>query len=128
MKPELAHLEGSERCESLHTRHVPSYTHMCAEAVNTGPLEATITSLTREIDAKGGEGRELQRRWIAKQTELVTLQVGPHAPALEPAWLRKYVQAWRMRSVNAPGAFQIIMSLMSLITSDCFGQTTHRTA
>jgi hypothetical protein len=48
----------------------------CAEAVSTGPLEATIASLSREIDAKGGEGRELQRRWMAKQTELVTLQVG----------------------------------------------------
>lgn len=46
-----------------------------AEAVNTGPLEATIASLSREIDAKGSEGRELQRRWINKQTELVALQV-----------------------------------------------------
>lgn len=46
-----------------------------AEAVNTGPLEATISSLTREIEAKGSEGRDLQRRWISKQTELVALQV-----------------------------------------------------
>jgi hypothetical protein len=46
-----------------------------AEAVNTGPLEATIVSLSRDIDAKSAESRDLQRRWLAKQTELVALQV-----------------------------------------------------
>jgi hypothetical protein len=45
------------------------------EAVNTGPLEATVASLSREIESKGTEGRELQRRWINRQTELVALQV-----------------------------------------------------
>eukprot|EP00877_Chromochloris_zofingiensis_P014228 jgi/Chrzof1/9059/Cz03g34170.t1 len=45
------------------------------EAVNTGPLEATINSLTKEIELKGVEGKELQRRWIARQTELVALQI-----------------------------------------------------
>eukprot|EP00879_Flechtneria_rotunda_P033179 GHRR01036724.1.p1 GENE.GHRR01036724.1~~GHRR01036724.1.p1 ORF type:complete len:546 (+),score=242.57 GHRR01036724.1:177-1814(+) len=45
------------------------------EAINTGPLEATINNLGKEIDAKGKEGQDLQRRWIAKQTELVALQV-----------------------------------------------------
>lgn len=40
---------------------------------NTGPLEATINNLQKEIDAKGAEGRELQRRWIGHQTELVAL-------------------------------------------------------
>eukprot|EP00879_Flechtneria_rotunda_P026155 GHRR01027865.1.p1 GENE.GHRR01027865.1~~GHRR01027865.1.p1 ORF type:complete len:129 (-),score=28.84 GHRR01027865.1:854-1240(-) len=48
---------------------------ICAEAINTGPLEATINNLGKEIDAKGKEGQDLQRRWIAKQTELVALQV-----------------------------------------------------
>ncbi len=45
------------------------------EAANTGPLEATIASLQKEIDTKGVEGQELQRRWIGKQAELVNLQV-----------------------------------------------------
>ncbi|KAF8063043.1 CCDC40 [Scenedesmus sp. PABB004] len=40
------------------------------EAINTGPLEATIHNLGRDIEAKGREGQELQRRWIARQTEL----------------------------------------------------------
>ncbi|GBF90586.1 hypothetical protein Rsub_03158 [Raphidocelis subcapitata] len=44
------------------------------EAVSAGPLEAAIASLGREIDSKGAEGRELQRRWLNKQTELVALQ------------------------------------------------------
>ena len=39
-----------------------------------GPLEATINSLQNEIDSKGVQGRELQRRWIQHQTELVALQ------------------------------------------------------
>lgn len=46
-----------------------------AEAVSTGPLESTIAHLTREIDFKGTESRDLQRRWITKQGELVALQV-----------------------------------------------------
>lgn len=43
--------------------------------VETGPLEATIQNLQREIDHKGYENRELQRTWISQQAELVTLQV-----------------------------------------------------
>jgi hypothetical protein len=46
-----------------------------AEAINTGPLEATIHNLGKDIEAKGREGQELQRRWINRQTELVALQV-----------------------------------------------------
>ncbi len=41
---------------------------------SAGPLEATINSLQHEIDAKGLQGRDLQRRWIQHQTELVALQ------------------------------------------------------
>ncbi|KXZ48987.1 hypothetical protein GPECTOR_24g277 [Gonium pectorale] len=40
----------------------------------TGPLEATIANLSREIETKATESRELQRRWIAFQQELVGLQ------------------------------------------------------
>jgi hypothetical protein len=47
-----------------------------SEAINTGPLEATIHNLGKDIEAKGREGQELQRRWINRQTELVALQVG----------------------------------------------------
>lgn len=46
---------------------------------NMGPLEATIHNLTREIGRKGTEGKELQRRWVGFQSELVTiLQVRQH--------------------------------------------------
>lgn len=44
------------------------------EDENTGPLEATINNLAKEIDHKGLESTQLQRRWIACQTELVSLQ------------------------------------------------------
>ncbi len=40
----------------------------------TGPLEATIKNLQREIDTKAAESKELQRRWIGYQQELVGLQ------------------------------------------------------
>mmetsp|Transcript_21916 Transcript_21916/g.41797 ORF Transcript_21916/g.41797 Transcript_21916/m.41797 type:complete len:894 (+) Transcript_21916:65-2746(+) len=43
------------------------------EDTNTGPLEATIANLTREIANKGVEGKELQRRWVGFQVELVAL-------------------------------------------------------
>ena len=39
-----------------------------------GPLEAVVNNLTREIQGKGEEGRQLQRRWVGWQTELVELQ------------------------------------------------------
>ena len=41
---------------------------------STGPLEATINNLQREIQRKGVEAQELQRRWIGFQIELVELQ------------------------------------------------------
>uniref|UniRef100_A0A7S0QXY1 Coiled-coil domain-containing protein 40 n=1 Tax=Pyramimonas obovata TaxID=1411642 RepID=A0A7S0QXY1_9CHLO len=43
------------------------------EDANTGPLEATIANLQREITNKGVEGKELQRRWVGFQVELVAL-------------------------------------------------------
>ena len=43
---------------------------------DTGPLEATINNLSREIMRKGVESKELQRHWINLQTELVTKQIG----------------------------------------------------
>lgn len=46
-----------------------------SEGEEVGPLEATIKNLGKEIDGKGGESKDLQRRWISCQTELVGLQV-----------------------------------------------------
>jgi len=43
---------------------------LCAWA---GPLEATAANLAREVAAKQAEGRALQRRWAARQAELVGL-------------------------------------------------------
>lgn len=42
--------------------------------VGTGPLEATINNLIREIARKGDENRDLQRRWMSQQLELIGLQ------------------------------------------------------
>lgn len=67
-----------------------------AEAINTGPLEATIHNLGKEIEHKTKEGQELQRRWINKQTELVALQVGVTCLSgmicsqNSSCWLRRY--------------------------------------
>ncbi len=43
---------------------------VCAGA---GPLEATASNLAREVAAKLADGRALQRRWAARQAELVSL-------------------------------------------------------
>jgi len=52
--------------------------HLCAFYPSVsplaGPLEATIANLQREIAAKAAAGRDLQRRWIAMQSQLVALQ------------------------------------------------------
>lgn len=40
---------------------------------NLGPLENTIKNLEKEIDAVGEECKELEREWLRKQTEMVTL-------------------------------------------------------
>jgi hypothetical protein len=42
----------------------------------TGPLEAVIRNVQHEVEVKGSESKDLQRRWIQYQTELVALQVG----------------------------------------------------
>jgi len=41
---------------------------------NMGPLEATIANMTREINQKTAESKELQKRWMSLQTDLVSLQ------------------------------------------------------
>ncbi len=43
-------------------------------ATSSGPLEATIANLQREIAAKAAAGRDLQRCWIVVQGQLVALQ------------------------------------------------------
>jgi len=45
------------------------------EDEDTGPLEATIKNLKREINQKTVEGKHLQKRWITVQTQLVALQM-----------------------------------------------------
>lgn len=40
----------------------------------TGPLEATINNLIRELQRKDLESKDLQRHWINLQTELVARQ------------------------------------------------------
>lgn len=42
------------------------------DAESTGPLEATIRNLQREMETKALESKDLQRRWIGYQTELVS--------------------------------------------------------
>jgi chromosome segregation ATPase len=41
---------------------------------NTGPLEATIHNLTKAIATKSEECAAMQRQWLNKQTELVSMQ------------------------------------------------------
>ena len=50
--------------------------------IHAGPLEATAANLAREVAAKQADGRALQRRWAARQAELVVLaQVHERPPA-----------------------------------------------
>eukprot|EP00892_Ulva_mutabilis_P005312 jgi/Ulvmu1/3152/UM015_0192.1 len=44
------------------------------ESEDTGPLEATINNLVRELQRKEVESKDLQRHWINLQTELVARQ------------------------------------------------------
>ena len=38
---------------------------------SSGPMEATIKNMTREAETTEKESKELQRRWVSRQTELV---------------------------------------------------------
>ena len=44
------------------------------EDTNTGPLEATVNNLNKEISQKSSESKNLQRQWVTVQTQLVGLQ------------------------------------------------------
>ncbi|PHJ22551.1 m protein [Cystoisospora suis] len=41
---------------------------------STGPLEAKIKSMRKQITAKSKEGADMQSRWMKKQTELIIIQ------------------------------------------------------
>ena len=45
------------------------------EEENLGPLEATIKHITKETERVDSENRELEKRWLGSQTELVTVQM-----------------------------------------------------
>ena len=53
-----------------------------------GPLEGAIKTLERDISAQAAEGRDLQRRWVALQTELVTSVAETNALTEKVARLR----------------------------------------
>ena len=41
---------------------------------STGPLEATINNLRHEIQTRGVDSQELQKRWMQQQVALVTME------------------------------------------------------
>ena len=65
-----------------------------------GPLEAVIANLQREIDAAHDESRVVQRRWLAKQTELVALQTSCAATAEQLQRLRSEFVVWQQRHMR----------------------------
>ena len=56
-----------------------------------------IANLQREIDAAVEEGRVVQRRWLSKQTELVTLQGSCAVTAEQLQRLRSEFVVWQQR-------------------------------
>ena len=68
---------------------------MCA-----GPLEAVIANLGREIEAAAGQGRKVQRRWLAKQTELVNMQANCTETAEQLQRLRSEFVVWQQRHIR----------------------------
>ncbi|KAK9790582.1 hypothetical protein WJX73_005807 [Symbiochloris irregularis] len=67
---------------------------------HAGPLEAVIANLGREIEAASGEGRSIQRRWLAKQTELVNLQGNCAETAEQLQRLRSEFVVWQQRHLR----------------------------
>jgi predicted nucleic acid-binding Zn-ribbon protein len=57
--------------------HVPATSRSTAQnssSLLAGPLEATVAKLQRELAAKESAARDLQRRWIGVQGQLVAAQ------------------------------------------------------
>ena len=71
-----------------------------------GPLEATIANLQREIAASTAEGRELQRRWIVVQGQLVGLQADNAVLASELGQLRNQQAVMQVRQVRLRRALE----------------------
>ncbi len=76
------------------------------EEVNTGPLEATIKNVSKEMGSLEKESTELQRQWIKAQMELVALtsEIGEREEKIAELRSRQTVMTQkRMRSENAIG-------------------------
>ena len=65
-----------------------------------GPLEAVIANLQREIDGAAEESRVVQRRWLSKQTELVSLQGSCAATAEQLQRLKSEFVVWQQRHLR----------------------------
>eukprot|EP00884_Botryococcus_braunii_P018105 jgi/Botrbrau1/4979/Bobra.0396s0007.2 len=55
---------------------------------HSGPLEATIASLIRDIASKEEQSRDMQRQWLVKERELVVLQAANSQASQEVQLLR----------------------------------------
>jgi len=70
---------------------------------NLGPLEATIAHVNKELETKATEGKEMQRRWVGFQVELVAL-VGENNTLSEAVQVRfvstseSHAEGWRVSS------------------------------
>lgn len=68
-------IEKKTRTVDLLNRKLEKILSTMVDGEETGPLEATVSNLNREIQRKGVEGNDLQRHWMTLQTELVGKQI-----------------------------------------------------
>lgn len=71
--------------------------------INAGPLEATIVNLQRDIAAKSAASRDLQRRWIGVQGQLVALQADNSEAAEAVAAMRSQQAVMQQKRARLDG-------------------------
>lgn len=95
------------------------------QGVELGPLEITINSLQKSIEARQQEIAELQQMWLRQQSELVQLTKDKDMQSVDVRKLKKQLTILSQKKIRTEGniSLSLCLSLYSLLDyafHDCY--------
>ena len=89
------------------------------QGVELGPLEITINSLQKSIEARQQEIAELQQMWLRQQSELVQLTKDKDMQSVDVRKLKKQLTILSQKKIRTEGNISLSLCLSLFIVRLC---------